>query len=261
MTQLKNYFYRSVKSPVNLAVYLVLPAIIIALNIMIMNNNMEGDLHIVNGNNLMASGIVIQILVMFQMFGTSLVYDLLYQDFRSDMRWRLLAAPKSLNSYLRANLISAFILNMVIGTVLVTVGHFAFSAYLFNIPMLIATMAVTSAFTMAVGTIIFLVTEKKSAAEGLAHAMVWPQFIPLMMGLANEGIMETIFTRATPAALAMNAIYFSASPIETRVAIPMIGSAITDVDMTRAFTDLGILAGVTVVVWIVAAIIGKTKKF
>ena len=255
-----HYLYRTIKHPVNLAVYLLLPAVIIALNVMIFDGQMEGTDHIVNGFNLAATAPVIQIMVMFQLFGTSLVYDHLYADFRSDRRWRLLAAPKSLGSYLRANLCAAVIVSMVSGTVLMLAGRFIFNAYLFNVPVLFATMFALTALAMGVGLIIFLVTEKKSAAEGLAHAFVWPQFIPIMMGLAAEGPMHFIFQRATPAALGMNAIAFS-SGFDVDLAGTGVGTAITDYDMTRSLTYLGILFAIAAVVWVVAMVMGKHKKF
>lgn len=258
MLVFKHYFYRMIKHPLNIGVYWVLPAIIIALNITIMDFNMEGTLHIVDGFNLISSGIVIQIVVMFQLFATSLVYDLLYADFRTDRRWRLLAAPRSLGHYLRANLFAAMIISVISGMIVLTVGRVVFNAYIFNIPVVLATLFVLSAFSMAIGTIIFLTTTKKSAAEGLAHAVVWPQFIPLMMGLATEGPMFFIFQRATPAALGMNAIALSSGFGEH---IPGIGSGITDYDMTRSLTYLAILAGLTAVAWVITIILGKAKKF
>lgn len=238
------------KHPINLAVYLLLPAIIIAINVSIGTNAIGILPEAWEGVNLNTATIVVWIMVMFQFFSTSLAYDLSFDDFRTDRRWRLLAAPIALRKYMVANVASALIISIISGLVLLAVGRFVFDAYLFNIGITLGVLVISAIMAMAVGCIFFLVCSKKGTAEGLAHAVVWPQTLPLQFlgALVNDGgPIEFLFTRATPYAVAINAINYSS---------PLAGD-----DMNMAFLNLGVLAAMAAVLWVVVFIISRKKAF
>jgi len=170
--------------------------------------NFEGEIWI-DGYNIVASSSGIVITMVFQFFGSSLVIDFLYKDLRGDMRWRLFAAPVSVNTHVFAGLLASMIFLVFSSVLLLGFGVVFYDAYLFNRFILAATLLVTSFYAQLFGMLLFLIVPKKAAAELFIMASAFAMAIGggLMIGELNLGrVGNFIFQHVTPLALAIRAV-------------------------------------------------------
>lgn len=250
----KHYLLRNMKHPLNIGAFIFLPLIISVINIMIIADIPDDAL--IGGVNIVSTQILFMVIIMFQLFAPSLVYDMFWIDFRSDLRWRLLGTPVSINKFLFSLGASSIVVALLASTILIVFGVIVFDMYLFNIGVTIAVMFILAVFSTFLGMLIAIFSKSKGAAEGICHIFVWPQVAPVMM----LGISHPIVTRFTPYALAINAIQYSSETFADGMQdINMAFDA--GYDMNTVFINIGVLAALTVVTGIVVVVMGKRRAF
>ena len=249
MTTIKHYFKRIAFHPINLLVFILLPVGISVINNSVLLNviidaGVEGFVDMGEQYAIVTA----IIMIMFAFFGLSLIYDLLYDDFKSARRWRLLVAPKSLGTFIYSNAVASTIVSLISSALIFVANVLIYGA---NVPNLWALAVVIFVFTLFVqltGMLIFLLIPKKGTAEAATHAIVWSTTILMgnMFGSINLGAaLNFVFQRATPNALATNALF----------------NLIVENNISQAMTYTGFIGIYVVVMAVIVTLIARRRPF
>jgi len=247
MVKIRHYFKRIATHPLNLLIFVLLPVGVAIINNSVIQVFIEDAGGMINAR-VQATLISAIIIIMFAFFGLSLIYDLLYDDFKSPRRWRLLAAPTSLSKYIYANGISSTIVSLVSSALIMLSSVIIYDAYLPNMWAFGAVVFVFTIFVQIMGMLIFLLVPKKGTAEAVTHAIVWSTTILSgnMFAAINMGaVLNFIFQRATPNALAMRALFY----------------IIENNNIRGAMNYVGFIGIYVVVAAIVVAIVARRRSF
>ncbi|MCL1883251.1 MAG: hypothetical protein FWF81_05800 [Defluviitaleaceae bacterium] len=249
MIILKHYIKRAFLDPIGVLVFVLMPIIFITV-MYLLNMDIEGYYHIVNGYNTVSTGNVIANMLVFQFMGGTYIIDYVYLDFKSDRRWRLLSA-QSLNKYLLYALAACVMFSMVSSLIVLGVGYFFLNAYVGNIIMILAVVLCVALFGQLLGIFLSLFVKKKSTCEGILMASVWIMFIlsGFMFGIEIPVFGGFMQDYGTPAAVAIHAIFQSG--------LPALG--VSEPDMNRAYLSLAILVGFTAAIAVAVFVAGRRK--
>jgi len=261
----RHYLYRLAKEPISILVNFLLPLCLIVVNNVIADANFENNFHIVDGYNISASATAIAIVLMFQMFAGTLVVDGLYNEIRGTLRWRLSAAPASINNYIFANFFASVIVSVLLSLLLFAVSHVLFNAYFPSLPILFAVLVVLSIFSQLCGTLLFMLVAQKRVAEAIIMLYTFIMvggFGTLVGDLGFTGALRFFFSYATPYAISMRILLNSGF-----TGLEPLLEAFADTefeigdDMSIVGANLGILIAMTVVLAIIVALFRKRRLF
>jgi hypothetical protein len=256
MLILKNYLIRAYRDKTTWIMMLIFPCVLIAIMTFVANTNAEGDFHIINGYNLFATETLVINVLLFQFLSGLYLTDFMYADFRSDMRWRLLAAPASLGKYVFNACIVNIIVAVVNSSVVLAFGYFVLNAHLGNLLMVAAALFTVALFITFLGMLLFMLIPKKSTTTALFFVIAFGQMLPLQFGIITleRGVLN--IGNFIPLVAAFNAINYSSEMVVT-----FMGGVITplDTDMTAALIHLGILAGYALIAALAVIIVGRKK--
>jgi len=248
---LTHYLKRCINDAFALIILLAVPIGMIAFNSVI------GDAPMYNGYNINASFVSPAMLVGFQFFNSAYILEFLYKDFRGSMRWRLNAAPCTLRTFIVPAFIANWLFSMLFGVITIIVSSVAFNAYWGNLWVVAAVLVLVSLMSVIVGMLLFLFTKKMSIANGLVYAISFGMMLlsgMLFIPLGDSAIATFFMTYGTPLALGARAIAMSGS-------MPgLLEMANFDLDMTQSLINIGILAGATLVLGLIALIAAKRRR-
>jgi len=254
---LKTYIIRTLKDPLNLIMLILFPIAMISVMTFAANANVEGYDHITNGFNRFATGNLTFNVVFFQFFCGMIVTDYLYLDFRSDMRWRLMATPKPFNRFLFSAIASSTFVSILNGAIILAFGRFALSAHLHNLLITGATLIILAVFLTMLGVLCFMFFPKKGTTTAVIMAFAFAQMLPIQFGMLR--IEPDVIGAASfmPVVAGVRAMQHSGVMMAEFSDGEFIG--MLDADMQMALIHLGILAGFMVVTAIVVAIMGRRR--
>ena len=261
---IKHYLRRLLTEPIGLAINVAFPVVIVVLNTVINVDILDAadQSLIVNGYSVMATVLATIIMVMFQfMYGTHIV-DLLFRDFRSATRWRLLAAPKSINKYIFSAMLACVFFSILAGVLIMAVAAIFLDAHLHNPFILIGVITITSIFSQIFGMLVFLLVRKKGTAEAICVLFSFAMVVPAGHFLItfNMGrVVDFIFGYLTPYALAMRAI-LSSGIMGNTVNENFTGNFAYGRDMSTALLNMGALAATTAALAIITAIVARRRS-
>jgi len=245
------------KDPMNLLMLILFPIGMVAIMTLVANNNVEGYDHIVNGFNRFATGNLTFNAVFFQFFCGLLVTDILYLEFRTDMRWRLMAAPKPFSRFVISAIIASIFVSIVNGIVVLAFGRFVFDAHLHNLLITSATLLTMGTFVTLVGVLCFMIFPKKGTTTAVMMAFAFAQMLPLQFGMISMERGTIGISNFIPVMTGVNAMQYSGQLLFDFVdGMPVH----LETDMRMALIHLGILAGYTLILGIAVAIIGRKRK-
>jgi len=248
----RHYVRRAALDPIGLLMLLAFPIGLIILNYIVMNNPyLLENLPLGDGGEDFVpdiTGAAIAIMLMFQFFGGSYMNDWIYEDFRSDRRWRLFSAPISQNGIIFSALIASWIVSILQGSIIMVVSGIFLGANWGNIWMPVLTVLIVSAMSQFMYILIALLTSKKKTTEAIASVIIFAMMIAggffFNLGVENSFI-DFIEGLYTPLTLAVGAIANSGAIVS---------------DISRAMRDVGILSAVLVVLATVTAFVGRRRK-
>jgi len=256
------YLYRLAKDPIGILVCLLLPLTLVIFNVIISESVIEGYYHIVDGYNIQASTTAIIIVLMFQFFASTFVSDGLYKEMRGPLRWRLLAAPASANSYVFANFLASIIVSVLLGVLVFAASALFFDAYFPNLLLLLVVLVITSTFAQLSGMFLFLFIPYKRVTEAVLTLFTFAMVGGRGMLVGELGLAEPLdffFNYITPYAIAMRILLHSGftgvEPLVAQFNIE-IGS-----NMDIVITNMGLLLAMTTVLAIVVALRGRRRWF
>ena len=260
---LKHYLLRTAKDPLNFVMLILFPLVMLTIFITTSRQGVPFELREYNGFCLQASGMLAFNVLFFQYFCGMLVTDFLYGEFRTDMRWRLMATPKSLNSFVLSAIGASIIVSAINGAIVLTVARFVFDAY-FNIPITLIALFGLSIFVTLFGVLCFLIFHKKGTTTAVIMVFAFAQMLALNFGMISMAPFGDIgFDSVLPLLAASNAVNY-ASGMWAQLTTPELGweggFTLFGTDMNMAFANLGILGGLVVVMLVAVLVIGRVRK-
>jgi len=264
MTIIKHYFKRLLIEPIGLAINVFFPVVMVFIQITVSVNAMsDGDM-LIDGYSLTATSIAVIIMVMFQfMYGTHMV-DLVFNDFKSSRRWRLLVAPVSLSKYIFSILVAAASFSVLTGVLIMGVAAIFLNAHLHNVAILLTVIIIMSIFAQVFGMLMSLLIPKKGVAEAVCVLFSFFMLIPsgdFLISINVGGVVGTFFEYMTPYAMAMRAILASGIMANTVSANFAMDLAEFGRDMSTALINTGALAATTLVLAIIVVIVSRRRSF
>jgi len=260
---LKHYLLRTAKDPLNFVMLILFPFVMLAIFITTSVQGVPFELRDVNGFCLQASGMLAFNVLFFQYFGGMLVTDFLYAEFRTDMRWRLMATPKSINTFILSAIGASMIIGAINGAIVLIAARFIFNAY-FNIPFTIIALAGMSIFVTLFGVLCFMFFPKKGTTTAVIMVFAFAQMLALNFNLIPMAPFGEIGAASfLPLIAASNAINYT-SGMWAQSIDPDLGFAggftLLGTDMNMALIHLGILGGLIVVALVAVLVVGRVRK-
>ena len=256
MLILKNYLLRAYRDKTTIIMMLIFPCVLIAIMTFVSNANAVGYDHIINGYNVFATFNMVMNALLFQFLSGTYLTDFMYEDFRSDRRWRLLAAPVSLGKYVFIACIANVIIALANSAVILTFGYFVLDAHLSNLIMVVASLFTFSLFLTLLGMLLFMLIPKKSTTTALFFALAFGQILPFQFGIISttRGVLGV--GNFLPIIAASNAIEYAS---QMRFGFADGAYYLLDADMGGALVHLAILAGYAVITGLAVMIIGRKR--
>ena len=255
---LKHYILRTLKEPINFIMLILFPAVMITIMTVAANNNFVGDAHIINDFNSIATGNTTFNAIFFMFFSGMIVTDYLYLEFRTDMRWRLMASPIPFSKFVASAVGASMIVSVVNTVIVLAFGRFVLDAYLHNIFMTSAVLLTMGIFVTLIGVLCFMLIPKKGTTTAVMMAFAFLQLLPINFNMISteRGILGA--ANFVPIMAAGQAMFYSGN-MWVRFESGVLAH-VYDADMGRALIHLGILVGYTVIVAVAVAIVGRTRK-
>ena len=260
---LKHYLLRTVKDPLNLGMLILFPLAMIFVFTFTATSQIDEVFRTINGYCVIATGNLMFNVFFFQYFSGMIVTDFLYNEFRTDMRWRLMATPKSFNSFIFAAIGASIIVSFFNGAVVFVFARFVLNAY-FDIVMTSLALIVLATFVTLFGVMCFLIFPKKGTTTAVIMVFAFAQMLMLNFNMIPFPEFGEIGPASFLPVVAAARVAEYAGDMSVRLINPEIGwEAGFDMlgyDMRASFTSLGILVGLTVIVGIVVLVLGRKRK-
>jgi hypothetical protein len=256
MNILRHYFRRVAIEPVGVGVYILFPVTLLTFLVVTSNYMNQGDAHLINGRDVIISFNMVINLLLFQLMGSLIVIDFLYDDLRGDMRWRLLATPTPIIKFVGANLFASVLFAVISGLFILAAGAFAFNSYMHNVWVMLAVLVVMAIMSQLVGLIFFFLFKKKSMANTLGVVYCWGMALlsGYMFNISFGEAFTTFGRLYTPFAWAFRAIMFSGG-----LAAEGMEGIINPGGMGDALLNLGYLTGFTAVLAVTAFVLARVR--
>jgi len=247
----KHYVKRSLSNLVDMALVLGIP-----LGFILLQGSITSDL--IDGYNLGASINGINMILGFQFFGTWLVFQFLFQDLKSDMRFRLGASPWSITKFVAPAVTAGWIYSIVAGLIVIGVASLIFPMYWGNLLVFAIVFLLTSIIGSLICILLFFFAKDLSTASTL-HYVICFGFMGLSMLWFNipfeDGIILTIASYSNPLTIGTRAM------LHTWSYAGELGFLRLENSMGQAFFNIIILAAVSFVLVVIAVVTGRRRTF
>jgi len=248
---LKHYLKRAFMKPVEVALMTLLPVGIIFLNVSVNQNFMaseEGMQFLWQGYNLINTGVVTNIMVMFMFMSGAYAGEYYFYDLRSVNRWRLNATPVATANFIFGAISGGFIFSSLTGGLILAMGYFFFDMYLGNLIVVLLVLFLVVLMSQFIGIIVAVFANGKGSIDGIMIALSFA--MASMVGAFLIPIPMPDFVRdyILPYGVALRAIFVSRP---TAMAL--------DYSLSDAIPYLAILAGMTVAFGVAALVIARRR--
>jgi len=252
----KHYFKRALSNLVDMALVLGIP-----LGFIILQGTIADGLTIqaleLGGYNIGASVNAINMILGFQFFGTWLVFHFLFQDLRSNMRFRLGASPWSITKFIAPAVTAGWIYSVVAGVIVTGISSLIFPMYWGNFFIFIIVFLLTSIIGSLICILLFFFAKDLSTATTL-HYVICFGFMGLSMLWFNipfeDGLFYTIAANSNPLTIGTRAI------LHTWSFSDVLGLGI-EYNAGQAFLNIIVLVAIAFVLSAIAVIAGRRRAF
>jgi len=242
------------KDPMNFIMLILFP--IVMISVTTLSGNVEGTDHIRNGFDLFATSQTTFNALFFQFFCAMIVTDLLYLEFRSDMRWRIMATPIPFSRFVRAGIIASIIVSIINGALVFSFGRFVLNAHLHNLFISSITLLTLAMFLTFLGVLLFMLIPNKSTTTAIIMVFAFAQLLPVQFNMISIELGSVGIASFLPVVAANNAMMYSGIMISEVIEGTRIWH---DTDMIMSLTHLGILAGYMLVAGAAVAFLGRKR--
>jgi hypothetical protein len=246
----KNYFKRATMDKANLLALILLPFGLIAINVIIHNFNAPDDADFLRyGYNMMATNIATGFIVSFQFFGIDNLGTWLFQDFKSERKWRLTASPVPQKVFFLAGATAIWINTMLQSAVLAIASTVIFNVYWGNLWVTVATFAIMSLMVQLIAILAFYTIKDMGSVTGLTYGISF-----LFMALSGWLMIPRSVFEGIPG------VSWLVDYNPVTLAIDTIRNAGFMGDgLSYAFQNLGILGAMVAVLAVSVFILGRRK--
>ena len=261
---LTHYLKRSFADAKELVLILAIPLGLIIFMILI-GGEVQGIY--LNGYHVLGSHAAPAMLLSFQFFNSAFMFLYLYADFRSDRRWRLLASPCPVRTFVFPAFIANWILSVGIGIAIIIIAALFMNIYWSNIFVLLTVLALVSLIATFTAVLIFLFTKRITQANAVGYIIAFGLMIlsgfMVPLGLFGDNIIVRFLTNyGTPLSLGTAAVISSGSlygifPEDINIVFAGVGIG---GGMQRALINIGILAAMALILGLFTAIVARRRK-
>ena len=247
-----HYFKRSLRDPLNVIIFLLLPVGLVTLNMLgligmfdQMADGMETAVDNIAAN---ATVLAAVFMVAFQFFSGELLIYNGYELKEGDVRWRLRAAPVPQRTFLAGVSLSSWIFNLAQGILIFSVVVLLFDAHLGNPLIFIAVLLIVSIMSQLLAALIIQLAPRRKTASIVINVFCFAQMFLsgfLFIPLGNSALAEFVTSYGTPLALAHRAILYAGPVLD---------------DMSQAVFNLSILGGITLILIAANLILGRRRS-
>ena len=221
-----------------------------------------------NGYNVIASHAAPAMMLSFQFFNSFFMFIYLYADLRGPRRWRLLAAPCTIREFVFPAFIANWILSTVLGVVVIIFSALFLNIYWGNLFVLGAVLIIISLMSTFVAVLIFLFTRQLVQANTAGYIISFGLMtlsgfmIPLQL-FGDNAVIRFLISSGTPLSLGTSAIVSSGGLANIFEGRNIVFAGVTDYSrgMEQSLMNLGILAGITLVLGLITVITARRRKF
>jgi len=249
----RHYLKRALTSPIELALMLVLPMAIIALQLAIMADieTIMGFPLMYQGYNLLNTNVVMMVMLMFVFMSGGYAGEYLFLDLRSANRWRLNAAPVASAAYVFGTIATGTILGCISATLILVVGHIFFNVYVGSLIVIIPVVVLSALMSQFIGIIVALFAKSRGAINGITVGISFLMSAMLGAFFVNIPAPEFVRNWILPMGVAARAIRADT--------LTPAGFREIDYSMTDSFVSLGIMVGMTVLFAAVTLILARRR--
>jgi len=147
-----------------------------------MTSNVEDSFRLIDGFCIFGTGQTLSMAVFFMFFSGMIVTDTLYLEFRSDMRWRLMASPQPFKKFVTAAILSSIIVSVFNSVVVLAFGALVLNAT-FDLIMVAVVFITMGIFATLFGVLCFLLFPKKGTTTAVMMAFAFVQLLALNFGM------------------------------------------------------------------------------
>ena len=266
----RHYLKRALRDWKEIALLLAIPIGLVVINSVLVGD-FEGETGItLGGHNIIASFLAPAFLLSFQFFNSFFMFGFLYSDFRSGMRWRLLAAPCSVRTFVLPAFIANWILSIALGVVMIVVTAVFMNVYWGNLFVLAAVLVLISLMATFVSVLIFQFTNRLAKANAVGYIVsfglmiISGNMVPLQM-FGDNVVTRFLLNYGTPLSLGQSAILSSGSldtifaGTDIFIGLPGFGTG-AERGIGQALINIGILAAITLVLGLITMISAGRRK-
>ena len=248
---LRHYLKRAFAKPVEIALMTLLPVGIMVLNIAINADFMAGEdgaQFLWNGYNLLNTGVVTNIMIMFMFMSGAYAGEYYFMDMRGVNRWRLNATPVATANFIFGAISGGFIFSTLTGGLILAVGYFFFDMYFGNLVVLVAVLLLSVLMSQFIGIIIATFAKSKGGIDGIMIALSFAMASMIGAFLIPIPMPDFVRNYIIPYGVAFRATVVSRpSPMEDSFGL------------SYAIPYLAILVGMTVVSGTVALVMARRQ--
>ncbi|MCL2201316.1 MAG: ABC transporter permease [Oscillospiraceae bacterium] len=211
---------------------------------------------VVPGYNTQSSFAMVIIMIGFQFFNGGIMLHYLYRDLRGDMKWRLRSTPQELMSFVLPAFVANWLFSVVLGIIIIVISVAFLNAYVGSFLILGLVLLFVSLIASFVAMLIFFLTKKYNAANGLIYVVSFGHFIlsgQFFIPLGSGAFAQFMFSYGTPISLGLRAVTYSGAMRN----IMFLGPAMRE---GQDWFNIGILAALAVVLGVITIVVGKVKK-
>ncbi|MCL2401982.1 MAG: ABC transporter permease [Oscillospiraceae bacterium] len=248
-----HYFKRTIRHPIVLVVYILLPMGLVVLN-MLGNIGMfelqGGDVAAAaDGVAATATLLAAMFMVSFQFFSGELLIESIYDDFTEGARrWRLLASPVPRRTFLSGTAMACWVFSIAQALVIFSVVGLLFDVHWGNPLVFLAVILIVSIMSQLIAALITQLAPKRKTATVSMNILCFAMMFLggfLFIPLGDSAIATFVQQYGTPLSLAYRAILYAGPVFD---------------DMSQALFNLGILVAITAVLTMLVLALGRRRK-
>ena len=242
----RHYFIRSIR-------FWQTPVLLILLPLGLVTINMFGNGFVVGESNdpimtLQASAIATTFMIAFQFFSMEVVTNIIFEDLKGPVRWRLFMTPVPQRTFHAAVSAAGFMVTIVQGISIFGISALVFGARIDNPLFFITVFMIVAVIVQLMGLIISQSAPTLRVASGITYAICFGMMIfsgILFIPLGDSALATFVLSYGTPLALATRAIFYAGPILD---------------NMNQAMINLSVLLAITLVLAVVYMILGRRRK-
>jgi len=204
----KFHILRSTRDIFGHIILICLPIVLISIFNLIYSGNMIETGAIIDSTGI-STALTIGFALTFQIYGASLSFETIGQDFLSPMHDRLLATPSNPRNIVMSVLFSSIVVSFLQTLVIILFSIIILDVELKNLSAILLVLLISVIVNQLIGTIILFLTKKVRTAT--AFITLYGSIVPFITGLyfplPNRPIFDLMRNYLTPMSLAQTAIF------------------------------------------------------